>query len=158
MNVKMRHPVRLAVAIAVLMASFTLGQIRSSSAPSSNIHFTNVDVLIDPHGIPLAAYQIEFLADPARVKLVGIEGGQHSAFKQPPYYDPKALAGPGNRVIIAALNTGNDLPHDRTRIARLHLRVVGDELPKMSARLVTAASSNEKTIRADVSVTEGAAQ
>jgi hypothetical protein len=122
----------------------------------TQVRFTNVDIVVDPRGTPLAAYQVEFLADSNRVTLVGIEGGQHAAFKQPPYYDPKALA--GNHVILAALNTGKDLPKDKTRVARLHLRVIGAEQPKMSAKLIVAASSNEKTIQADVSVSEGAGQ
>ena len=122
----------------------------SPLAPLPQARFANVDILVDPHGTSLAAYQLEFVADPKRVTLVGIEGGEHAAFVQPPYYDPKALA--GNRVILAALNTGKDLPSGKTRVARLHLRIIGNDAPALSAKLVVAASSNDKTIPADVSV------
>jgi hypothetical protein len=144
------------LAFVVLLSSFTLAQIREEMPAPPVVRFTNVDVLVDPRGTPLAAYQVEFIADPARVTLVGIEGGQDAAFKQPPYYDPKAMS--GNRVILAALNTGKDLPRQKTRVARLHLRIIGAEQPKLSAKLIVAASSNEKTIQADVSVSEGAGQ
>jgi hypothetical protein len=147
---------RVALALLLVLVSFTSAQTRST-APVAAYRFTNVDVMVDPRGAALAAYQLEFVADPARVTLVGIEGGQHIAFKQPPYYDPKALK-EGNRVILAALNAGDDLPKDKTRVARLHLRITGDSRPEMSARLIVAASSNEKTIPADVTVTEGAIQ
>ncbi|HEY7088258.1 MAG TPA: hypothetical protein VH518_09230 [Tepidisphaeraceae bacterium] len=115
------------------------------------------DVFIDPHGSPLAAYQIEILGDASRVTLVGIEGGEHPAFKIPPYYDPKAMS--GNRVILAALNIGTDLPRGKTRVARLHLRILGTETPEITSKLIVAASSNEQTIKADVNISaEGARQ
>jgi hypothetical protein len=113
-----------------------------------------VDILVDPHGQSLAAYQLEFLADPSRVTLVGIEGGTHPAFKDPPYYDPMALS--SNRVILAALNTAADVPNDKTRVARLHLRILGTDKPTMTSKLIVAASSNERRIQADVTVSEGA--
>jgi hypothetical protein len=141
--------------LLLLLVSITSAQIRTDSAQPA-VRFATVDLLIDPHGSDLAAYQLEFLADPARVTLVGIEGGQHPAFKVPPYYDPKALA--GNRVILAALNAGNDLPQSKTRVATLHLQIKGDAKPSISAKLVVAANSSEKTIDADVSVSEGAMQ
>lgn len=145
----------LAMLFVVTMA-VRAQRVETELVPPAPIRFTNVDLVVDPHGNPLAAYQLEFTADPSRVTLVGIEGGQHAAFNQPPYYDPKALS--GSRVILAALNTGTDLPKDKTRVARLHLRVTGAGQPVFSAKMIVAASSNDKTIPADVSVTEGALQ
>jgi hypothetical protein len=160
MSAMVRHLRRpwLAVAILVLLTLQTVAQTPSSSPTSQNVvHFTHADIVIDPHGTPLAAYQVEFVADPSRVTLVGIEGGEHTAFKQPPYYDPKALS--GHRVIVAALNTGSDLPREKTRVARLHLRIVGTQQtppPDMSAKLTVAASAKDEAIGADVTVSEGA--
>ena len=91
---------------------------------------------IDPAGKPLAAYQIEFVADASHVKLVGIEGGDHAAFAQPPYYDPAALS--RNRVIVAAFTTGKDLPTKSFRAARLHLEILGHSKPDWQAELITA--------------------
>ena len=150
-----RFLIGMTLAMLPLAAHFAPAQ-PLEDAPKNTLRFASVDVMIDPHGSDLAAYQLEFVADSQRVTLVGIEGGQHQAFKQPPYYDPKALA--GNRVILAGLNAGKDLPHDKTRVATLHLQIKGDAKPSLSAKLVVAASANEKNIPADVSVTEGALQ
>src|SRR4051812_49287196 len=86
-------------------------------APQATSSFGALDIFIDSKDAPLAAYQFEFWAD-GDVKLVGLEGGEHVAFKEPPHYDPRALTLPEPRVIVAAFNTGNDLPKGKTRVAR----------------------------------------
>jgi len=140
--------------LAVLGALLSSQDAPTTTTPSTT-HFTTVDLFVDPHGNALAAYQLEFVADPARVTLVGIEGGEHPAYHQPPYYDPKALS--GNRVILAALSTASDPPSARTRVATLHLRVSGgrDE-PTYQAKLEVAGNREGKPIAADVTVGQGA--
>ena len=143
------------IALLSVRASHTV----QDAAPSTQaVHFAYVDVRIDPHDKPLAAYQIEFLADPNRVKLVGVEGGNHPAFVDPPYYDPAALS--HNRVILAAFNTGSALPKQSFRAASLHLEVVGNEPPQWSAKLIVASDSDGTSIPVDVSVSsaEGASR
>jgi hypothetical protein len=55
-----------------------------ATTPSSR--FTYVDLFIDPHGQPLAAWQVEFNADTPGVSLVGVETGESPAYsKRPPY-------------------------------------------------------------------------
>ena len=140
--------------VVVLILSFGAAG-PTTSEESSNIHFTTVDVQIDPRGNTLAAYQVEFIADSTRVKLVGIEGGDHTAFKQPPYYDPAALS--HNRVIVAAFNAGRDLPSATFRAARLHLEITGSEKPRWEAKLMVAAATDGPAIAgAAVSLSEGA--
>lgn len=114
--------------------------------------FAAVHLYIDPQGTPLAAYQIELLADSALVRIVGIEGGQHPAFSAPPYYDPAAMM--NHRVIIAAFNTGRDLPSTRTRMATIHVQVTGHGKPTYHARLHTAGDPEGKRISPAVSVEE----
>jgi hypothetical protein len=122
-----------------------------STAPASgDIRFQAVDITIDSKGPPLAAYQVEFVADVNRVKLVGVEGGGHAAFREPPYYDPAALS--QHRVILAAFSTSADLPKSATRVARLHLQVSGSGQPEWSARLIVASSATSNSIPAEVSV------
>jgi hypothetical protein len=118
------------------------------------VSFRSVHVLVDPHAYALAAYQIELFADPSRVTLVGIEGGEHLAFNAPPYYDLAALN--HNRVILAAFSTSSDLPTTKTRVATLHVRVIGDDPVTWSAKLITAADATGQTLAADVVVSEGA--
>ncbi len=122
----------------------------ASSAPAADVRFQTVDVTIDTKGQPLAAYQLEFLADVNRVKLVGVEGGDHAAFRDPPYYDPAALS--QHRVILAAFITSADLPRTPTRVARLHVQVTGTGEPHWSAKLIVASSDKADSIPAEGSV------
>ncbi len=128
-------------------------------APRSASPFRYVDVFIDTHGQPLAAYQFELRA-PKGVQLVGIEGGEHQAFATPPYYDPKALL--DDRIVIAAFDTGAELPAGKTRVARLSVRVGNGGQPAKSDYQVTlqvAASSDAKPIEGGtISISEGVAQ
>ncbi|HYO11147.1 MAG TPA: hypothetical protein VER17_19435 [Tepidisphaeraceae bacterium] len=115
-------------------------------ATSRPVRFATVDVRLDPKGQPLAAYQLEFVA-PASVALVGIEGGDHAAFKQPPFYDPAALR--NSRVILAAFNTAADLPRGETRVARLHVQIQGsaaEPLPQWSVKVIVASDAQGTTL------------
>ena len=120
-------------------------------APTSRpARFHAVDVFIDPRGKPLAAYQVELSAGEGGAKIVGLEGGEHPAFRKPPYYDPRALM--GGRIVIAAFDTGGDLPVGRTRVATLHLMSADEKPPRLTARLVVAASAAGKRISAGLEV------
>lgn len=127
----------------------------NSGAPASDARFAWVDVYVDPGGRPLAAYQFELKARGAGVTLVGVEGGDPGAYAEPPFYDPRANL--HDRIVIAAFNTGDDLPRTRTRVARVMVRVSGPGRPRYSATLVVAASTDARPIDAVVSVSEGAA-
>ena len=82
--------------------------------------FTTVQIFVDSGDSPLAAYQLIFEDMRRSVRIVGIEGGEHAAFKTPPYYDAKAMQ--QDRVILAAFNTGDALPTGKTRVAVVHLQ------------------------------------
>src|SRR5687767_14312160 len=116
------------------------------------VRFSAIDVFIDSGDAPLAAYQFELSVTAGDVTLVGVEGGEHRAFTPPPYYDPKALA--GRRIVIAAFDTGSDLPRGRTRVARLMVRVSGGVTPAFDTSLLVAASADAKTIPATISVSD----
>jgi hypothetical protein len=125
----------------------------AKQAERPGVRFESVAVYVDSGGAPLAAYQFEFVADPERVKIVGIEGGEHAAFRRPPYYDPAALM--HNRAIIAAFSTARDLPRGRTRVSRLHLQVTGEERPDYAVKLSVAASADGERMPAEVSLGQG---
>jgi hypothetical protein len=112
-----------------------------------------VDVYLDPRNKPLAAYQVEFVIADDAATVVGIEGGDAAAFKQPPYYDAAAMS--QSRVILAAFSTGSDLPAARSRVARVHVQFQKPDR-KYTAKLITAATADGGKIPAEVSVTEGA--
>ena len=91
--------------------------------------------------------------DAGQIKIVGVEGGEHPAFKDAPYYDPAALM--NERIIIAAFNTGADLPTGRTRIATIHLQIIGDAEPKYELSLTTAADANGENLPAEITLEKG---
>ena len=67
--------------------------------PQQAVRFAPLHIYLDSGNQPLAAYQFELKAMAGQIKIVGVEAGEHPAFKQPPYYDPAALM--NNRIIIA---------------------------------------------------------
>lgn len=96
-------------------------------ATNAAMRFEAVDIFIETRDKPLAAYQLEFAITNGVAKIVGLEGGEPAAFREAPFYDPKAIQ--HERVIIAAFNTSSPAPSGRTRVATIHLQVSG-ELPK----------------------------
>ena len=119
--------------------------------PRRPVRFCALDVLIDSADVPLAAYQVEVTG--ANVQLLSVENGEHPAFSEAPYYDPAALD--QHRVVLAAFHTGTDLPRGRTRVARLHLFVTGEEAPDCTATLQVAADRDGRRIPATVTLSEG---
>jgi hypothetical protein len=116
--------------------------------------FSAVDIYVDSKNAPLAAYQIEFTATNGVAKIVGIEGGDSAAFHEPPFYDAKAIQ--HDRVIIAAFNTASadKLPSGKTRIATIHLQIVGDQRPQFELKLQVAANPDGNRIAADATFEE----
>jgi hypothetical protein len=112
-----------------------------------SVRFAPLHIYLDSGSRPLAAFQFELKAAAGQIKIVGVEGGQHAAFKEAPYYDKAALY-KSNRIIIAAFNTGRELPKGRTRIATIHLQIIGDAEPDYELKLTVAADANAKEIPA----------
>ncbi len=117
------------------------------------VRFAPLHIYLDSGNSSLAAYQFELKSTAGQIKIVGVEGGQHKAFKEAPYYDPAALA--NDRIIIAAFNTGRDLPADRTRIATIHLQIIGDAEPQYELKLIVAADADGKEIPAEITFEKG---
>ena len=135
------------LAALCLMVSISVGGQRPDPAESAAheiVRFEAIDVFIDTGEKPLAAYQFELKAFRGDVMIVGIEGGEHAAFEEPPYYDPAALN--NDRVIIADFNTEKDVPAGRTRLARIHVRVRGKEEPRYRTVLETAVAPGGKEV------------
>jgi hypothetical protein len=129
---------------------------QSDSEYSENqpkVRFAPLHIYLDSGNKPLAAYQFELKAAAGQIKIVGVEGGQHHAFNQAPYYDPAALA--KDRIIIAAFNTGSELPKGRTRIATIHLQIIGDAEPDYDLKLIVAADADVNEIPAKISFEKG---
>ena len=118
-----------------------------------HVRFAPLHVYVDSDNRPLAAFQFELKTTDGQIKIVGVEGGEHQAFKDAPYYDPAALA--KDRIIIAAFSTAGDLPNARTRIATVHLQIVGEARPEYELRLTVAADAHGQEIPAKISYEEG---
>ncbi len=147
----------LQVVVSVSILVFTQVGAQEADMPEpatqSSTRFEAVEVYLDSGETPLAAYQFEFAAGTGEIRIVGIEGGEHPAYEEPPYYDPAALS--KGRIIIAAFDTGDDLPTGKTRVARLHLQVIGDTEPEYVVKLDVAASTGGKRIPASVTLRKG---
>jgi hypothetical protein len=118
-----------------------------------SVRFAPLHIYLDSGNRPLAAFQFKLKATAGQIKIVGVEGGQHEAFKEAPYYDPAALA--NDRIIIAAFNTGQDLPKGRTRIATIHLQIIGAAEPEYELMLTVAADADGEEIPAKISFEKG---
>jgi len=142
------------VAISLILAFLyaEAGQAATKVGPS--VRFAPLHIYLDSGSRPLAAFQFELKAAAGQIKIVGVEGGQHAAFKEAPYYDKAALYN-SNRIIIAAFNTGRELPKGRTRIATIHLQIIGDAEPDYELKLTVAADANAKEIPAKISFGKG---
>ena len=136
----------LAVLLGTLLAQTPVTQ--------QSVRFQAVDILIDSKETPLAAYQLEFSIKTGDAKVVGVEGGEHSAFKDAPFYDPKAIQ--YERVIIAAFNTtsGDKLPRGKTRVATIHLQITGERNPEYTVNLEIAATLEGRKIVAETTYEE----
>jgi hypothetical protein len=120
--------------------------------------FCAMDIFIDSGSTPLAAYQLEFAATNHAGKIVGLEGGEHPAFRQPPFYDPKAMQ--HERVIIATLSTAPpaELPVGKTRIATIHIRTTGTQPARFELKLQAAVDPQGNKIPAQASFEERKSQ
>lgn len=131
----------------ILALTFSLSPTTGVADSAAGVtRFTTVDIFLDTGDFPLAAYQLDFNAAVGDVRIVGIEGGEHTAFSEPPFYDPKAIQ--QERVILASFNTAgaDSLPTGRTRIATVHLHVNGESEPKFTASLTAVADDRGELI------------
>ncbi len=143
----------IGVVLAVGGQTVARGQDAGEPGTQTAPRFAWVDISIDSGSVPLAAYQLELSSDAGKFEIVGIEGGEHAAFHEPPYYDPAALK--AGRVILAAFSTDDALPTGRARVARVHV-MLEDTAPHYAATLKIAATADGTTIPVQVTIEEGA--
>ena len=125
-----------------------------ATANAGASRFTVVDVMVDSGAESLAAYQVELSATNGAVKIVGIEGGEHTAFIKPPYYDPTAMQ--QERVVLGTFSTvtADQLPRGVVRVASVHCMVAGDAKPTFTAKVAAAATSGGRSISVQINVKE----
>ncbi len=151
----MKRSVLISLTLASLAVTLVAPQVgRAYLSTERKVRFAPVHIYLDSGDAALAAYQFELKAKPGSIKIVGVEGGEHTAFKEAPYYDPAALT--QNRIIIAAFNTGADLPKGRTRIATLHLQITGAAEPEYKLKLIVAGDADGQDLPAELTLERGA--
>ena len=145
----------LIILASICLIAPVLGRHSDAEYPTETpkVRFAPVHIYADSGEKGLAAFQFELKAVAGRIEIVGIEGGEHAAFEQPGYYDPAALA--NDRIIIAAFNTGGEVPTGRTRIATIHLQIKGEIEPKYELELTVAADSEGQEIPAEITIETG---
>ena len=145
-----RHAPRGLIAGAALLLGLALFALpRSASCQEDEARFRPVDIYVDIPAAALAAYQIELVVEEGDAQIVGVEGGEHPAFKEAPFYDPRALM--SGRIILAAFSTDAALPRGRVRLLTVHVREVGPA-PRYSLRLVAAAGADGEQLTPTVSI------
>ncbi len=139
---------RYLVGLFALLAFSPSGSLfaQSNATNATTVRFLAVDIFVDSQGKPLAAYQLEFSVTNNVAKIVGIEGGEHTAFAEPPFYDPQAMQ--RERVIIAAFSTepADRLPTGPTRVATIHLQFGNTAKPQFNLTLHTAADADGRRL------------
>jgi hypothetical protein len=112
--------------------AIVLGLLALLPKQDPQLRFVTVEVYAQTKDRPLAAWQIEVECDPARAKIVGVEGNG----EKPPYYDSAALQ--GGRIILASFTMEPHPPAGRVLVARVHLEETGRT--DYSVKLMAAAS------------------
>ncbi|HOX08103.1 MAG TPA: hypothetical protein PK280_17030 [Planctomycetota bacterium] len=141
----MRAPLLLA-ALALLPLGAALAAGEAAARPTTS-SFRAVDVWVDSGTERLAAYQVEVTYDAARVRIVGVEGGEPAGFRDAPWFDEAGKTG-GRIVLAAFVPQDSQAVNGARRVARLHLQVEGDAAPALTVKLVAAAKPGGERIKA----------
>jgi hypothetical protein len=145
----------IALCLGVLLFGQTAGLLAQQPAlEEGRSRFGAVDIYVDSGSTPLAAYQLEFAATNGVAKIVGIEGGEHAAFRQPPFYDPKAIQ--HERVVLAGFSTADaaGLPTGKTRVATVHYQTTDSQPPRFELKLQTAGDAQGNKLHVQASFEE----
>lgn len=136
--------------------------------------FEAVRVYVDVGRTPLAAYQFQLHAARGEARVVGVESGEHDAFRQPPFYDRRAVErGRSDRVIVAAYaeptvaaapaaqadaDAGSDgLPTGRVRVATVHMLVTGAADTEYAIELQAASNVEGTKFKPTITIEKGTA-
>lgn len=127
------------LAAGTAMGGWSHGRCGSIAGAGEAAPFAWIEIWIDSGDRPLSAWQAELRLLAPGARIAGIEGGEPTAFRDPPYYDPKALR--AERAVLAAFSTAEEaaLPRGRFRVATVHVEVPDGAIPAAQLVLETAA-------------------
>jgi hypothetical protein len=141
MKMKTVTVILMSVCLIVPVFAQQYGQRYETEQPK--VRFVSLPVYIDSGNRALAAYQFELKTTKGQIKIVGLENGEA----------PAALA--HDKIIIAAFNTGNNLPTGSTRVVSLQLQIIGDTEPQYQLDLTVAADADGNKIPAEITFDKG---
>jgi hypothetical protein len=118
----------------------------AAGAGDAPVRYVRWAIELEVGATPIAAYQVELVVRSGDATIVGVEGGTSEGFREPPFYDPRALA--GGRIVLAAFDTRTSLAPGRHRVATLHLREA--EPSTYALELLAAAAPDGSPATADV--------
>jgi hypothetical protein len=147
----MRRAARVPHAVLAVVCALT---VLSTTAQPEASYFTTVDLFV-VSDTPVAAWQVELTERRGAMQIVGIERGDDSTFRDPPFYDRVALERSAtDRIVLASfsLSDAAQLPRGRVRIARVHVRMTGEGAPDYEARLVAAGTAEGRPIDAQLNI------
>jgi hypothetical protein len=136
---------RTLILCALVLLAVVSAAPRAATAPSvpfsgvqRDVRFETRDVVIDPRGATLAAWQVRLVDPSGRARVVGVEGGEDAVYAAPPHHDPRALS--HGAIVLAAYDTTHAGPLTSSRVARVHLAVTGAADVALDVTLEVAAS------------------
>lgn len=146
------------IAIIILLALCLMNPAPGSfsendDANENTARFEPLHIYIDSGDHHLAAFQFELSTLTGSISIVGVEGSDDPAYKEPPYYDPEALS--NDRIIIAAYSTNEDLPAGKIKVATIHLQITGQAEPEYDLDLIVAADIDGNEIPAQITFEKG---
>ena len=138
----------------ILLCAVLLGTAWPSLPQSDerNIRFAALDIYLET-AEPLAAWQFELGESGGRMRVVGIENGDSTAFGGTPYYDLEAVSeGAADRIIVAdySMSPADELPAGRSRIATVHVQLQGPDDPDYILSLMAAGGADGEPIQASI--------
>lgn len=117
---------------------------------AGSVQFAAIEVFVDS-AEPLAAWQFELTESTGSMTVVGIENGDSAAYGRAPRYDLDAVAeNRADRIVVADYSLANRdaLPSGRTRIATVHVRLMGTQAPDFKLNLIAAGNADGRPIAA----------
>ncbi len=150
----MKHWFVISFLCAALICTIAGETVAQQDSYSGTVRFETIDIYLDS-AEPVAAWQFEFDEQNGLMAVVGVENGSSNAFSEAPYFDRDAVQlGRADRIIVAdySLEPKESLPVGRIRLATIHVRLSGDDLPEFQLSLVAAASADGKSVNASISM------
>jgi hypothetical protein len=142
------------VSAASVRASFVFVVLVLSAVLARSAEFAVYDLYIDSGENALAAYQVKIQDKNAAIKVISVEGGTHPAFREPPFFDPKAIQKNVIKLAAFRLEPTEKLPQGKTHVASLHVALETGAQPNLVVVVEAAAGPSGRKLRVEASISK----